>query len=102
MASQTQRNPFHPTPEQIALSEKRRAKKQENCTLANEPQQIQQEYHPPLIVRRDWIPIQPISNTQEHQSIKTLTWNVCLSFTALLETCTELMDSFGTSYLHNV
>jgi hypothetical protein len=76
------KEPFQLTPEQIALSAERKAKKQntkfsqssDNCPVAG------------AIVNRAWIPL-PISlledarasDGRQQQEIKVLTWNVCLS-----------------------
>ena len=62
--------PFRLTPEQIALSAERKAKKQTNSSTASPTG---------TIVNRAWIqsPEDANDNRQEQQ-IKVLTWNVCL------------------------
>lgn len=66
---------YQQTPEQIALSEQRKAKKLKSAQAppvqASDPGTAE-------IVERVWLPIQSIHNGQrELQRIKILSWNVC-------------------------
>ncbi|KAG6888679.1 hypothetical protein C0995_006669 [Termitomyces sp. Mi166 len=62
------------TPEQIALSEERKAKKLKNPA-------IHQNNDAGRIIDRCWIPTQPHqSGQQSDQRVKVFTWNVCARF----------------------
>lgn len=70
--------PFQLTPEQIALSAERKAKKQKT----NFPQSSNNS-SAGAIVNRAWIPLptlqlENITDGHQEQQIKVLTWNVCL------------------------
>ncbi|KAG6897346.1 hypothetical protein C0992_002272 [Termitomyces sp. T32_za158] len=71
------------TPEQIALSEERKAKKLKNAGL-------QQNHDTEGIVGRRWIPIEPLRSDQRGQLVKVFTWN-------LLAQCLVRRDLFPTS-----
>jgi RNA exonuclease NGL2 len=69
--------PFQLTPEQLALSAERKAKK--GSTIITPPSD-----HSPAgaIVDRAWIALPTAQDANGHQvqQIKVLTWNVCLPF----------------------
>jgi len=75
MASTTASRRFQPTPEQLALSEQRKAKKEKNAALPQQPENSDAG----RIIERSWIPIQS-SHERQHdaQRVKVLTWNVRL------------------------
>ncbi|KAF8078530.1 Endonuclease/exonuclease/phosphatase [Lyophyllum atratum] len=87
MASTTTPRRFQPTPEQLALSELRKAKKEKNAALSQQPENSDAG----SIIERPWIPIQPSHEPQHNaQRVKVLTWN-------LLAQCLVRRDLFPTS-----
>ncbi|RDB28818.1 putative RNA exonuclease C9B6.11c [Hypsizygus marmoreus] len=64
--------PFHPTPEQLALSEARKIKKQKKLeSLA----QVQEKAG--AIIPRSWIPVKSVQEGhQDHHRVRLLTWNL--------------------------
>ncbi|KAF9460805.1 Endonuclease/exonuclease/phosphatase [Collybia nuda] len=91
MSSQRRRKQFQPTPEQTALAEHRKAKKQQIITDASQLQSVAERNHTiPPIAQRVWLPVHPPSRVQGCQIIKICTWN-------LLAQCLIRRDLFPTS-----
>jgi hypothetical protein len=70
---------FQPTSDQLALSQERKAKKQEQNADVDDKGRI---------VSRTWIKLQEAKDINVVQRIKVLTWNVCsrfFSFTLRIE-----------------